>query len=170
MLSWLSDVNIKNEDEKENELDKVNIEKKENVDGKDDDSSSSEDENFSTLRELLIRPNKPENESPTSNGTGKSNKKSQLDRIDDVLSHVNNKVENKDGDIDMKQSELKHFVRRYQRNNFTGRNQLPLSIMTLTESKMLYPDTPHSWLCDGKLLRLLEPFNPGNYKMFQVII
>lgn len=41
--------------------------------------------------------------------------------------------------------------------------------MTLTESKLLYPDVPHAWLCDGKLLHLTDPMHPGNYKPFQVI-
>lgn len=31
---------------------------------------------------------------------------------------------------------------------------------------MLYPDVKHNWLCDGKLLRLLDPIHPSNYKMF----
>jgi lysine-specific demethylase 3 len=39
--------------------------------------------------------------------------------------------------------------------------------MTLTESKQLYPDIPHAWLCDGKLLRLLDSSNPNNYRVFQ---
>lgn len=34
-------------------------------------------------------------------------------------------------------------------------------------SEKLYPNTPHKWLCENKLLRLLEPLNPGNEKMFQ---
>lgn len=44
---------------------------------------------------------------------------------------------------------------------------IPIRVMSLNESKLLYPDTPHSWLCDGKLLRLHDPMNPNNYKMFQ---
>lgn len=63
--------------------------------------------------------------------------------------------------------ELKHFVRRYNWHS-KGRVQLPIRIMTLTESKTLYPDTPHSWLCDGKLLRLSDPLCKDNYKIFQV--
>lgn len=31
---------------------------------------------------------------------------------------------------------------------------------------MLYPDVKHSWLCDGKLLRLLDPQQPSNFKLF----
>lgn len=44
---------------------------------------------------------------------------------------------------------------------------LPVRVMNVAESKQLYPDTPHSWLCDGKLLRLHEPMNPNNYPLFQ---
>lgn len=34
-------------------------------------------------------------------------------------------------------------------------------------SEMLNPDVPHKWLCENKLLRLLEPLNPGNVRMFE---
>lgn len=44
---------------------------------------------------------------------------------------------------------------------------LPIRVMNLAESKSVYPDTPHSWLCDGKLLRLHDPLNPNNLQMFQ---
>lgn len=39
--------------------------------------------------------------------------------------------------------------------------------MTKTESRLLYPDVAHSWLCDGKLLLLLDPLNPKNSSVFQ---
>lgn len=67
--------------------------------------------------------------------------------------------------------ELKYFVRRHiiqSRHNRRREGQLPIRIMTLSESKLLYPDVPHAWLCDGKLLRLLDPCHPGNYTIFQV--
>ena len=67
---------------------------------------------------------------------------------------------------DEKPRELKHFVRRYKCPQ-RGRDPLPIRIMTLTESKMLYPEVPHSWLCDGKLLRLQDPNSPKNYRIFQ---
>lgn len=44
---------------------------------------------------------------------------------------------------------------------------LPIRVMTINESKPLYPDTPHSWLCDGKLLRLHDPMHPKNCQLFQ---
>lgn len=33
-------------------------------------------------------------------------------------------------------------------------------------SNMLYPDVPHKWLCENKLLRLLDPLNAGNDAFF----
>ena len=39
--------------------------------------------------------------------------------------------------------------------------------MTKTESSQLYPGVSHTWLCDGKLLRLLEPHHPGNVSIYQ---
>ncbi|XP_077992762.1 putative JmjC domain-containing histone demethylation protein 2C isoform X2 [Glandiceps talaboti] len=38
---------------------------------------------------------------------------------------------------------------------------------TLTESSVTYPGVPHSWLCDGRLLRLHDPTHRGNLKIFQ---
>lgn len=40
--------------------------------------------------------------------------------------------------------------------------------MTISESRDKYPDIPHSWLCDSKLLRLLDPTCPGNLTLFKV--
>uniref|UniRef100_A0A182R1A2 [histone H3]-dimethyl-L-lysine(9) demethylase n=1 Tax=Anopheles farauti TaxID=69004 RepID=A0A182R1A2_9DIPT len=38
--------------------------------------------------------------------------------------------------------------------------------MNLTESKPLYPTVAHEWLCNGKLLRLLDPLAVHNYRAF----
>lgn len=67
--------------------------------------------------------------------------------------------------------ELKHFVRRNilkwpERGDSMT---LPRRVMTLSESQQLYPGVPHSWLCDGTLLRLNDPNCSNNYKIFQVI-
>lgn len=64
---------------------------------------------------------------------------------------------------------LKYFVRDHMRKQYRSQGHCPIRIMTLSESKLLYPDVPHSWLCDGKLLRLLDAIHPGNYTIFQVI-
>ena len=70
-----------------------------------------------------------------------------------------------------KEMELLHFKRRSDvfKTGLT-RDTLPPRIMVLCESAKQYPDIPHSWLCSGKLLRLHDPNNPNNYKIFQVYI
>lgn len=165
-LSWLADVALSNEDTK----------------AKDECSSDSDGDkegNFSTLRELLIRPAHKSNGSraaspantisanPNNNGIPKNSKKTRMETLDDVISSViEDTVHKEDGINDVKSVELKHFVRRYNWQT-KGREPLPIRIMTLTESKILYPNIPHSWLCDGKLLRLMEPNHAGNYRIFQ---
>ncbi|XP_062558286.1 uncharacterized protein LOC134223163 isoform X3 [Armigeres subalbatus] len=39
-------------------------------------------------------------------------------------------------------------------------------LMTLRESEKLYPNVAHQWLCNGRLLRLLDPLNDNNYNTF----
>lgn len=47
------------------------------------------------------------------------------------------------------------------------KNVLSLSrSMSQATSNMIYPDIPHRWLCENKLLRLLDPMNPGNETIF----
>ncbi|XP_076625774.1 lysine demethylase 3 isoform X2 [Colletes latitarsis] len=174
-LNWLADVALQNQDKNES--------------ASSSDSDEDRDGNYSTLRELLIRPshksngngsrsNSPTNNSGSVNVTSgnnaannvtKSGKKSKMDTLDEVISSViehSVKKEREGGLDDEKPRELKHFVRRYKWTQ-KGREPLPIRIMTLTESKSLYPDVPHSWLCDGKLLRLNDPNNPNNYRIFQ---
>ncbi|XP_052741070.1 probable JmjC domain-containing histone demethylation protein 2C isoform X2 [Bicyclus anynana] len=146
IMSWLSDLPLKTETKEE----------------KSDSSSSDSEEggNFSTLRELLIRP------APEGGDTQpkKKQKKNKSDILDEVISSI--VEEKKDDDGEVKPFALSNVVKRYERSG-RGREELPIRIMTLTESKLLYPDVPHSWLCDGKLLHLTDPVNPGNYKPFQ---
>lgn len=64
---------------------------------------------------------------------------------------------------------LKHFVRKKNKYLKTiPREPLPPRVMTLVESREFFPNNPHTWLCDGKLLRLLDPEDPTNCDMFQV--
>lgn len=39
-------------------------------------------------------------------------------------------------------------------------------VMTLKESEKLYPNVAHQWLCNGRLLRLLDPLSDNNYNTF----
>ncbi|CAK1555403.1 unnamed protein product [Leptosia nina] len=145
VVSWLTDIPIKSD-----------------VKSDKSDSSSSDSEesgNYSTLRELLIRPAPEGGETQPK----KKQKKNKGDLLDDVISSVID--EKKDDENDVKPFALSNVVKRYERGR--GREELPVRIMTLTESKVLYPDVPHSWLCDGKLLHLTDPMHAGNYKPFQ---
>ncbi|XP_050072173.1 lysine-specific demethylase 3A [Anopheles maculipalpis] len=38
--------------------------------------------------------------------------------------------------------------------------------MNLNDSKTVYTDVAHQWLCNGKLLRLLDPLDVHNYRIF----
>lgn len=138
---------------------------------KDEGSSSEEEGNFSTLRELLIRPSHKANgssraASPVPKGDKKKSKSENLET--DPLSTFGLDVPAKQEKEEPEEKiELKHYIRRYNWQH-KGRQQLPIRIMTLTESKILYPNVSHSWLCDGKLLRLSDPSCKDNNKIFQV--
>lgn len=137
-----------------------------------DSDSDSDREGFSTLRELLIRPShRSRSNSPAVSSPKSTAKKSKMDTLDEVISSViEHSVKKEDDEScsknETKAVELKHFVRRYKWVQ-GGREPLPIRIMTLTESRSMYPDTPHFWLCDGKLLRLQDPNNTNNYRLFQ---
>lgn len=92
-----------------------------------------------------------------------------MDTLDKVISSVIEDSVSQDDQKVQAPLELKHFIRRYEYRH-RGRDPLPIRIMTLTESKVLYPDVPHTWLCDGKLLRLHDSVHSGNYRIFQVNI
>ncbi|XP_005091148.2 probable JmjC domain-containing histone demethylation protein 2C [Aplysia californica] len=47
------------------------------------------------------------------------------------------------------------------------KRELPIMVHSLTETSVLYPDIPHSWLCDGRLLRLHDAHHKGNLQIFQ---
>ncbi|XP_066252444.1 lysine-specific demethylase 3B [Euwallacea similis] len=163
-LNWLADVALAKPDPDRSP--------KSNV--KDEPSSSEDEGNFSTLRELLIRPShKTNGSSRAASPVLKSNsekKKPKPENNGDAdplasfgLEAITPKLEKEEKEEKM---ELKHYIRRYNWQNM-GRQQLPIRIMTLTESKIMYPNVPHSWLCDGKLLRLSDPLCKDNMKIFQ---
>lgn len=139
---------------------------------KGDGGSGTDDEkdaNYSTLRELLIRPSGNRNGSRAPSPVLGPIKKTSLETLDQVISTV---IENSVTKEETSK-ELKHFVRRYRRAGFPNGvppidPNLHVRIMTMTESSGLYPDVPHGWLCDGRLLRLLDSDNAKNYQAFQV--
>nr|XP_037283889.1 lysine-specific demethylase 3A-like [Rhipicephalus microplus] len=102
-------------------------------------------EDFSALRELLIRP------------TGGS-AKSQLDEV--VATAVQHLVGKKD------EQHLEHFPRRFPSPRKGGK-VLPVRVCSLAETSLLYPKVSHSWLRDGKLLEHDDPRNKHNLAIFQ---
>ncbi|XP_076257984.1 lysine demethylase 3 isoform X2 [Rhynchophorus ferrugineus] len=159
-FAWLTDVGLSKSDD--------TIKKE----PKDEGSSSEEEGNFSTLRELLIRPSHKANgssraASPVAKTEKKKTCKTETTDIDPLANiGLNDSPVKQEKEEPEEKMELKHYIRRYNWQH-KGRQQLPIRIMTLTESKILYPTVPHSWLCDGKLLRLTDPTCPDNYKIFQ---
>lgn len=122
--------------------------------GEDGDKKSG----CSTLRELLTKTagkGKVPNEK-------KSKPKSSGNTLDDIIQSV---VEKSCRDLDQPNQTFKflHYIPRLGQWN----RELPIIAHNLTETSVLYPDVPHSWLCDGRLLRLHDPRHKGNLKIFQ---
>ncbi|KAH6947679.1 hypothetical protein HPB50_020720 [Hyalomma asiaticum] len=136
-LSVLADVALHSSSKMDDKVDQ-----QQPSEGGDDEKG----DDFSTLRELLIRP------------TGGSAKKSLVDEV--VAITVEQTVGKKD------EQQLLHFCRRFP-NPQKGREALPVRICSLAETLLLYPKVPHSWLCDGKLLVLHDPRNKHNLTLFQ---
>ena len=148
-----------------------------------DSDSDSDDKGGagSTLRKLLVRPNSdstPSSSRPSSRGNPSLKegegpvvplkKKPKLTTLDDVISCVIESSSSSSKDVKLESKvELKHFVRKYTFKNAFLDSLPPIRIMTKTESNYLYPNVEHSWLCDGRLLRLHDPSNPHNVKIFQ---
>lgn len=61
---------------------------------------------------------------------------------------------------------LKHFERKGGSSNYKIKVH-PKRIMSLSESRRQFPNVPHVWHNGGWLLRLLEPNNPENLKLFR---
>ncbi|KAJ8884458.1 hypothetical protein PR048_016315 [Dryococelus australis] len=148
---------------------------KESMGSGDSDVEPDKDGKYSTLRKLLIRPSHKHNGNSSRASSPAKSKKQRCVQLDVVTSspeckppQVGTHVEK-----DVQQSgikkimELRQFIRRFRGYN----RNIPLRprIMTLTESTKLYPGVPHSWLCNGWLLRLHDPNHIGNYGIFQVL-
>lgn len=74
-----------------------------------------------------------------------------------------------DGAIVGTQVELKYFKRLKPTEIKTQRTSVEFTPFTSTEISDLCPNVKHGWLCDGKLLQLLEPPNPENTTIFREI-
>ncbi|XP_035212238.1 lysine-specific demethylase 3B-like [Stegodyphus dumicola] len=165
-LSWLADVALnsstKDSSEQKDDDDKLSEDQESNADASlesDDDRS----ENFSTLRELLIRPTGKMG--GKSSGSSSSSQKTLTSTLDEVISCVIEEKVRK-SDKKCKEKQLLHFTRRYQMSR-SGRELPPIRTCILAESSLLYPEIPHIWLGSGKILLLKDPYHSGNLQMFQ---
>lgn len=175
-----SEMNIKSESESSkaniSSLDKTTLKKEEPSDETDlkieDDSSEdgSLEENHSTLRYLLIGQSTNAKSSSPSNDTNvdtnndadddekpdlKLSKKSHKQIFDEMMADTLEPIKKKEENEDLVSNQPR-------RNRY-----LPIRVMTMTLSQELYPNVKHMWLCEGKLLRLLDPTDANNLKIFQ---
>ncbi|KAI8792891.1 lysine-specific demethylase 3B isoform X1 [Biomphalaria glabrata] len=110
----------------------------------------------STLRELLTKTaGKPK---VTNDKKGK--KGSGLSTLDDIIQSVVEKSCTDGGSAPFK---FLHYTPRLG----GWKREVPIMVHNLTETSVLYPDVPHSWLCDGRLLRLHDAHHKGNLQIFQ---
>ncbi|VDI29098.1 Hypothetical predicted protein [Mytilus galloprovincialis] len=114
----------------------------------------------STLRELLT---KTAGSKVKSSETKKSKKSGNT--LDDIIQSVVEKQLPKDVENN-NPIKLLHYIPKFGHSGMIARDA-PILKRTLTETSVLYPDVPHSWLCDGRLLRLHDARHKGNIKIFQ---
>ncbi|BFZ02439.1 hypothetical protein BsWGS_05478 [Bradybaena similaris] len=137
---------------------------KSNIKRKADKSLVAEDElleetdkksGCSTLRELLTKTAGK----PKGTNDKRAKKNSGLSTLDNIIQSV---VEKSccDGGAPFK---FLHYTPRLG----GWKRELPIMVHNLTETSVLYPDVPHSWLCDGRLLRLHDGHHKGNLQIFQ---
>lgn len=166
-LSWLADVALNSsskvsDDQRDNDDDKSS-DGQESCGDVSADSDDDKSENFSTLRELLIRPTGKMG--GKNSGSSSSSQKTLTSTLDEVISCVIEQKVRK-SDKKHKEKQLLHFTRRYQMSR-SGRELPPVRTCFLSESSLLYPEIPHIWLGNGKILLLKDPYHSGNLQLFQ---
>lgn len=165
-LSWLADVALnsssKASDDQRDDDDKSS-EGQDICEDASPDSDDDKSENFSTLRELLIRPTGKMG--GKNSGSSSSSQKTLTSTLDEVISCVIEQKVRK-SDKKCKEKQLLHFTRRYQMSK-SGRELPPVRTCLLSESSLLYPEIPHIWLGNGKILLLKDPYHSGNLQLFQ---
>ncbi|KAL3863065.1 hypothetical protein ACJMK2_004844 [Sinanodonta woodiana] len=119
----------------------------------------------STLRELLTKTaGKVKN-----NESAKKSRSKNSNSLDDIIQSVVEKQLPKEAEFISSENQpmkLMHYTPRLGPSRLLVRD-MPILIHNLTETSVLYPEVPHSWLCDGRLLRLHDPRHKGNLKIFQ---
>ncbi|XP_060084452.1 probable JmjC domain-containing histone demethylation protein 2C isoform X2 [Ylistrum balloti] len=118
----------------------------------------------STLRELLTKTAGKVKSGGESNKKPAKSKNNNSSTLDDIIQSVVEKQLPRDENS--QPIKLMHYI---PRSGYSGMIacDTPILVHNLTETSVLYPDVPHSWLCDGRLLRLHDPKHKGNFKIFQ---
>ena len=119
----------------------------------------------STLRDLLTRSG---GRAGGNTGTETSKKSSSSKAtFDNILQKVAEKTNNPMTSPIKRVMHFEHYVpRRGLHTIMLGRDG-PIPQHTLTETSLLFPDVQHSWLDNGRLLRLLDPDTSNNLSLFQ---
>lgn len=135
----------------------------------EDDSSeddSSLDENHSTLRDLLIGPSSSNEQCDKKLNDAKIDEQKSIGTNTSQISHkrlFSEMMANTTESVKKKEDNEDLISNQPRRNRY-----LPIRVMTMALSEELYPKVKHMWLCEGKLLRLLDPSdNENNLKIFQ---
>ncbi|XP_052773895.1 probable JmjC domain-containing histone demethylation protein 2C isoform X3 [Mya arenaria] len=125
----------------------------------------------STLRELLTKTagGKVKNNSETNKKKSKNVNSSLNDIIKNVVEKKTPKDYEKAGEILAgteceKPMKLLHYTPKVSSHMLV--RETPIIVHNLTETSVIYADVPHSWLCDGRLLRLHDSRHRGNQKIF----
>ncbi|XP_053407749.1 daf-12-interacting protein 1-like isoform X2 [Mercenaria mercenaria] len=124
----------------------------------------------STLRELLTKTAGSKVKNNSESKKKSKNTSSLNDIIQKVVEkHIPKEME-KNGPLntvtaDEPEIKLLHYKPRFGASHILVR-ETPIIAHNLTETSVLYPDVPHSWLCDGRLLRLHDPRHKGNLRIF----
>ncbi|CAH1784257.1 unnamed protein product, partial [Owenia fusiformis] len=134
----------------------------------DAEGLTEEERNTSTLRDLLTKQAfkvKTNGDNTTHSGNHPKTK-SFSNTFNDIIKTVVEQNLPKDNALVYQPPKLLHYIPKNGHHALAGRSH-PIQAYTLTETTVLYPDVPHSWLCEGRLLRLHDPKHPGNFKLFQ---
>ena len=112
----------------------------------------------STLRDLLTR---------TTSGKAQAESKKPMvmtSTLEDIIQKVVEKT-HPQSSVSPKKITFTHYIPR-SGISMQGRD-CPIPQYNLAETSIQFPDTPHSWLDSGRLLRLHEPRSKSNLKLFQ---
>ena len=155
MTNGGTQLTLKDDHNSKNWLSEVNF----NNNNKSDDDDNNDFNSFLTLKKLLTKSSNNRSDDDVNNG--------DCDQNDDNGDDNSSNDENCDKNTKhCKHFELKYFKRKTVPNLF--HNFRRPRVMSLKETKDLHPDVHHSWLCDGRLLKLNDPNNVNNITLFQV--